>query len=110
MKAGSLLVVFGILLTWAALIPPASADELTQLTRVTFDRTVEIPGAVLPAGSYWFVLAEPDAGFPIVRVFSLDGKTLYASDSTLQVEHLQLADSTTFTFAERRSKPDALLS
>jgi len=101
-------VVFSIVFACVILLPHASASEDDQQTEVRFDQPVEIPGTVLPAGSYWFVRDTDNHN--IVRVFSLDWKTLYATESTASAERREPADRTTFTFAERESsQPEALL-
>jgi len=46
----------------------ARADEWSQLTKLTFSEPVEIPGRTLPAGTYWFVLADSDSDRNIVQV------------------------------------------
>ena len=101
-------IVFSIVLACVVSLPLARASEEDQQTKVTFDQPVEIPGTILPAGSYWFV---PDTNsLNIVRVFSLDWKTLYATELTTSTERREPADHTTFTFAERESsKPEAML-
>ena len=101
-------VVFSVLLSYAVLLPIARASDQDQQTKVTFDQPVEIPGRVLPAGTYWFVRDRTETS--IVRIFSLDWKTLYATELTADAERLKPADDTTLTFAERESsEPDALL-
>jgi hypothetical protein len=101
-------VAFSIVFSCVILLPHARASEDDQQTEVTFDQRVEIPGTVLPAGSYWFVRDTDNHN--IVRVFSLDWKTLYATESTASAERREPADRTTFTFAERESsQPEALL-
>jgi len=112
MKVRSLFVtILSVVVAWAVLIPLAGADELTQQTKVTFDQPVEVPGTTLPAGSYWFVMATPDPSFGVVHIFSLDWKTLYATETTTPVEHRMPADGTIFTFSERpQSQPEALLT
>src|SRR5258708_40258354 len=46
---------FGLMLTFLLLLPMARASESDQATKITFDQAVQIPGRVLPAGTYWFV-------------------------------------------------------
>ena len=88
----------------------ATANDANQLTKVTFGESVEIPGAVLPAGSYWFVLVGSDFTRNIVRIYSSDWKTVYATESTVNTGHLEPAPGTTITLAERpSSQPQALL-
>lgn len=102
--------MFVVLLTCTVVLPLARADEAKQLTKVAFDRAVEVPGKVLPAGSYWLVLAGDDFNRDIVRIYSLDWRTLYATERTIPTEREKPAGETTFTFAQRESsKPEALL-
>jgi hypothetical protein len=72
---------------------------------------VEIPGHVLPAGSYLFVLANNDFDRQIVEIFSSDRSTLFATVQTVPVERLEPVGDTVLTFAERPSdKPEAILT
>ena len=101
-------VVFSVVFTCMTLLAHARASEQDQQTKVTFDQPVEIPGRVLPAGTYWFL--RDTSNINVVRVYSLDWKTLYATELTVDTEVLKPADDTTFTFAERESsQPEALL-
>jgi hypothetical protein len=104
-KLGS--VIFGVVFACVVLLPLARASDVDQQTKVTFDQPVEIPGQVLPAGTYWFV-RDRNAN-NVVRIFSLDWK-LYATEFTVDAERLKPAADTILTFAERESsKPEALL-
>ena len=102
-------VVFSVVLACVVSLPLARASQDDQLTKVIFDQSVEVPGRVLPAGSYWFLRDRTSTN--VVRIFSLDWKTLYATELTEATERMEPADRTTFTFAEDReaSKPEALL-
>jgi hypothetical protein len=51
----------------AACLAP-HADEWSKLTYFTFSAPVEMPGVVLPAGTYKFELADPDNSRRVVRV------------------------------------------
>ena len=89
----------------------ARADESNQETKVSFDQAVEIPGQVLPAGSYWFKLVDDLTGRNVVQIFSADWKTLYATEMTVPAERTRLADETTFGFAKRdSSQPEAIVT
>ena len=102
-------VVFSVVLACVVSLPLARASQDDQLTKVIFDQSVEVPGRVLPAGSYWFL--RDKTSINVVRIFSLDWKTLYATELTEATERMEPVDRTTFTFAEDReaSKPEALL-
>jgi hypothetical protein len=102
--------IVGSLLAFAAFMPIASASEENQETLVTFDRSVEIPGAVLPAGSYRFVLLDNMSDRNVVQIFSSDRTKLFATEITASSESATSTDRTTFEFAERESsRPEALV-
>lgn len=102
--------ILGSLLACAVFVPIAGASEDNQETLVTFDQSVEIPGAVLPAGSYRFVVLDQTSDRNIVQVFSSDRKKLFATETTVPSERARSADTTTFNIAERESSgPEALL-
>ncbi len=50
------LATIALLLPFLIVLPAARADESDQATKVTFDQPVQVPGRVLPAGTYGFVL------------------------------------------------------
>ena len=53
-----------------SLSPPTNADEWDKKTIVTFDQDVEIPGQVLPAGTYVFKLFRSSSNRNIVQVWT----------------------------------------
>jgi hypothetical protein len=56
----------------------AHADEMDQCTKITFSQAIEIPGQILPAGTYMFKLADPN-DLDVVRIFNSEGTRLYAT-------------------------------
>jgi hypothetical protein len=92
-----------LLLAFLIALPAARADEANQATKVTFDQPVQIPGRVLPAGTYWFILPQDASQHFLVRIFGSDRTTLYATLFTIGAERPQPADYSVFTFAERGS-------
>ena len=104
-------VTLGSLLAFLIMLPSARADENDQATKLTFSRQVQIPGRVLPAGTYWFVLDDNIASRNIVKIFNSDRSKLYATVLTSNAETLTLANETTITFAEREQmEPETILS
>ena len=103
--------ILGLLLAFAIILPAARADEYDQASQLTFSQPVQIPGHVLPAGTYWFVLADVSiANRNIIHIFNFDRSTLYATVSTITAERAQSSDHTALTFAERDStQPSAIL-
>ena len=112
-KAGVVrsLATIALLLAFLIVLPAARADETNQATKVRFDQPVQIPGRVLPAGTYWFILPEEVSQHHLVRIFSSDRTTLYATLSTISAERPRPADHLAFTFAERGSaQPQAIVT
>src|ERR1700722_1274755 len=100
--------VLGLALASLIVLPNAHASETDQATKLTFSQSVQIPGQVLPAGTYWF-LATPDP--QVVRIFSEDRSTCYATLQTISAEQLVPSDKTEITFAERASmRPEAIVT
>ena len=100
-------VVFGLAVACMVVLPLAQGSEANEQTKVTFDHSVEVPGCVLQAGSYWFVRDTNDTD--VVRIFSLDWKTLYATEMTASAERATPFDNTSFTFAERETSSSEAL-
>ena len=94
-----LLVCMGVL---GGLVPHAAADEWDQKTTFTFNSAVEIPGKVLPAGSYVFKLASSTADRNTVQVLSQDEKHLYGTFLTIPSQRPEPADEPMITFEERK--------
>ena len=91
----------GLLLALVIRLPSARANEKDQATKLTFNQSVQIPGRVLLAGTYWFVLADEPANRNIVRIFNSDKSALYATIFAINTESLTATDKTSITFAER---------
>jgi len=103
----------GLLLLLAFLIaqPAARADEADQATRVTFSQPVQIPGRVLPAGTYVFELPSDITQHYLVRVFNADRTELYATLFTISAERPEATGKTAFIFADRGSAgPEAIVT
>jgi hypothetical protein len=99
-----------VLLAFGVLSPLAHADEWNQGTKVTFSQSVQVPGRILPSGTYWFELAESGTNRNIVQIYGADRITLYATILTGSSERLETTDETAFTLADRPSdEPPAVL-
>ncbi len=107
-------IVFGVVLvlTLAAVAPPARADAWTQATRFTFSQAVEVPGnVVLPAGSYWFVYPGSAAGArpDIVHIFNADRTRLVATVQAIPALRTSGISRTELRAAKQGlNRPDAL--
>jgi hypothetical protein len=72
---------------------------------------VQIPGRVLPAGTYWFMLPENIDEHYEVRIFNADRTIVYATVFTNYAERSQTTEHSAFTFAERgSSQPQAIVT
>jgi hypothetical protein len=69
-KISIVTLVLAVALAVLPLCPPTSADEWDKKTIVTFDQDVEIPGQVLPAGTYVFKLFRSSSNRNIVQVWT----------------------------------------
>jgi hypothetical protein len=98
-------ITLGLVVASLVILPVAHADEWDQASQLTFSQSVQIPGRVLPAGTYWFVLADTVGNRNIIHIFNSDRSTLYATVQTITAERQQPTDSTTITFAERELMP-----
>jgi len=79
----------------------AKADTWDKKTVVTFSDSVEIPGQVLPAGTYVFKLANSISDRHIVQIWNEDETQLLATLLTAPDYRLNPPDKTIFEFDER---------
>ena len=99
-----LFILFGV--TFA---PSVLADQWDKKTVVTFSDSVEIPGQVLPAGTYIFKLANFPSNRHIVQIWNADENEVLATIMTIPNVRLETPDDSLFEFDERPSdSPPAL--
>jgi hypothetical protein len=77
------------------------ADEWNRKTVATFSDSVEIPGQVLPAGTYVFKLADSIADRNIVEIWNGDETQLLATLKTLPDMRVETPGRVIFEFDER---------
>jgi Protein of unknown function (DUF2911) len=100
-----------LLLAFSMVLPAARADEANQATRVTFNQPVQIPGRVLAAGTYWFVLPDNATDNYQVRIYNADRTVFYGTILTINAQRQQVTDKSAFTFATHdSSQPKALVT
>src|SRR5271154_275632 len=92
-----LLVGLGVL----ALSPGARADEWNQKTVFTFSGPVEIPGQILPAGTYVFKLANSQSNRHIVQVFNKSENHIFGTFLAIPDYRLRPSDKPIIKFEER---------
>jgi hypothetical protein len=99
------------LLAFLVVLPAARADQSNQATKVTFSQPVQIPGRVLPAGTYWFELPKDVNEHYLVQIYSADRTVLYATRFTANSERATATDRTVFGLAEPGSaQPQAIVT
>lgn len=88
---------------------PATADEWNKKTTVTFSAPVELPGAVLPAGTYVFKLLDLGSQRHIVRVTNVAEDKVFATILAIPNWRLTPTANTVMSFEERpKNNPEAL--
>ena len=88
----------------------AHADEYDEATTMSFSQPVQIPGQVLPAGTYFFKLVDSSSDRNLVQIFSADRTVLYATLQTIPTERQEPTGNTVVALAEQGTeKPEALL-
>jgi len=101
------------LLTFALIIAgycqAVNAQTWDKNTKITFSGPVQVPGKVLPAGTYYFKLYNSQSDRHIVRIFKNDQTTLVTTILAIPNYRLQPKDKTVLTFSEHpANEPEAL--
>jgi len=93
----------------ATVLSSARADTWDKKTVVTFSQAVEVPGKVLPAGTYTFQLLDSPSDRHIVQIFTADGSHIIATILAINNYRLEPTGDTVMKFSERPGdSPDAL--
>jgi hypothetical protein len=108
MKSLGVLALAGVGIL-GVLSPNAKADEWNKKTVFTFNEPVEIPGMVLPAGTYVFKLADSESDRNIVQVFNKDENHLYGTFLAIPDYRMKTPSKPIITFEERAvGSPEAV--
>ena len=101
MKIHKLYIGLGLLIALGVFFElTAHADETNEFTKITFSAAIQIPGQVLPAGTYIFEEAQPNDNLNLVQIFNADRSTLYATLQTVSAERNEATGDTAITLAE----------
>jgi len=105
-------VTFGLVLISLLTAPSTmKAGDYDKATKLTFSEPVEVPGLVLPAGTYWFDLADNDSDRNIVQVWNADRTHLMTTILAVPDYRLKPSGHTVVHFEERPSgQPEAIHS
>jgi hypothetical protein len=111
MKIRKTYIAIGMFIALVAFFEVAArADESDQTTILTFSQPIQIPGQILPAGTYLFKLANSDSDRHLLQIFSSDKMHLYATFQAIPTERQNATDDTAITFAQQGDgQPEALL-
>ncbi len=110
MKSKKLQIIAFCLVIASAILASstAKADQWNKATKFEFTEAVEVPGMVLPAGTYWFQLAG-SANRTTVEIWNGDRTRLITTILTIRHYQLQPAEETGITFEERPyDSPEAI--
>jgi hypothetical protein len=111
MKINKGYIAVGLIIAFALFFELAAhADESDQATIITFSQPVQIPGRILPAGTYFFKLADRDSNLNLVQIFNADRTVLYATLQTIATDRQEPTGDTAVALAEQGAgQPVALL-
>jgi len=92
-----------------AMLPNAHADEWNQKTVLTFPTAVEMPGQMLPSGTYVFKLANSNSNRHIVQVFDKDENRLFGTFLAIPSHRRHASEKTIIRYQERAAgSPQAI--
>lgn len=97
----TVLVVLALAVLGALFAPRAGADEWNKKTVMTFSQPVEIPGQILPAGTYTIKLVDLASERHIVQFLDADGTKVIATVLAINNWRLRPTGKSVVTFAER---------
>ena len=106
----AILTIFAVSLLVVTFAVGARADTaFSKRTVITFSQPVEIPGQVLPAGTYTVELYESFGNRHIVRIYNADRSQLIATVLAIPNLRLKPTGDNVMKFSERPgNSPDAL--
>ena len=102
--------VVAFMLAFLVALPVVRADEWNQATLFTFSQPVQIPGHVLPAGTYVFEIVN-NFNHEIVRISSADRTNVIAVIQAVPTRQRDLSGKAGIVLAERgASQPEAIVA
>jgi hypothetical protein len=85
------------------------ADQWDKKTTLTFSQPVEIPGQILPAGTYMFKITVSPSDRHIVQIYNADGSQLITTVLAINDWRIKPTGDTVVKFAERSGdNPEAV--
>ena len=103
MRINKLYIILGMLIAFGVFFELAAhADEANEATTITFSAPVQIPGRVLPAGTYVFQQANSD-DLNLIQISNPDHSVLYATLKTVPADRMNSTVHTAIELAEPES-------
>ena len=111
MRINKLYIALGFLIAAALFLElTAHADEVNETTTITFSAPVQIPGQVLPAGTYLFEIVN-SFNHEIVRISNGDRTNVIAVIQARPTMQKGLSGKAAIVLAERGvSQPEAIIA
>ena len=108
MKVRKTLSILGLILMFTIMLPVVHADDWNQATRFTFNQPVQVPGHILPAGTYFFQLVGDN--HHLVQIFNEDRTTVAILHSVSRERYGRRAEAA-ITLANRGgTRPQAIVA
>jgi hypothetical protein len=105
----AVLVGLALSLLVGLFLNPVRADQWNKKTILTFSQPIEVPGKVLPAGTYTFKLLDSMSYRHIVQIWNEDGSQLITTILAIPNYRLEPTEDTVIKFRERPGdSPEAL--
>ena len=102
-------LVLGLILFGGLMAIQAEAQSASKRTTVTFNESVEVPGQVLPAGTYTFTILNSYGMRNIVQIWDKDKTNLITTILAIPNYRLEATEDTVIEFRERpANQPQAL--
>jgi hypothetical protein len=95
-------IVAAIFCSIFLLCSAAMADARNKKTILTFHEAIELPGVVLPPGTYVFKVADFNYR-NVVQVYTADESKILATILAISAERERTTDRTSLRFGERRN-------
>jgi len=96
----TVLVAVSLAVVWALATLSAYGDDWDKATKITINQPFEVPGTILPAGTYIVKLVDLAGERHVVRFLSEDEKKVYATLIAIPDFRLEPTDTTSLTFYE----------
>jgi hypothetical protein len=95
-----MMAAFSLAVVWLVMTPAVFADDWDKATRITVNQPIQIPGMILPAGTYIIKIVDLASERHVVRILSEDESKIYATLIGIPDFRLEPTDKTAITFYE----------